>query len=64
MSAVLLPAIKGLPMRLEDVDEVLAIEEDLYPFPWTRGNFVDSITPATAPGVIESGTANWSAISC
>ena len=43
MSAVLLPAIEGLPMRLEDVDEVLAIEEDLYPFPWTRGNFVDSI---------------------
>lgn len=43
MSAVLVPAIEKLPMRLDDVDDVLAIEEDLYPFPWTRGNFVDSI---------------------
>ena len=29
MSAVLLPAIKGLPMRPEDVDEVLAIDQAL-----------------------------------
>jgi ribosomal-protein-alanine N-acetyltransferase len=30
-------------MRPADLDDVLAIENDLYPFPWTRGNFLDSI---------------------
>lgn len=31
-------------MQPTDVNDVLAIENDLYPFPWTRGNFLDSIT--------------------
>jgi len=31
-------------MRPADLDEVLKIENDLYPFPWTRGNFLDSIS--------------------
>jgi ribosomal-protein-alanine N-acetyltransferase len=31
------------PMRLADLDEVMAIEQAAYPFPWTRGNFVDSL---------------------
>lgn len=31
-------------MQPNDVNDVLAIENDLYPFPWTRGNFLDSIT--------------------
>jgi ribosomal-protein-alanine N-acetyltransferase len=26
-----------------DLPEVVAIEADIYPFPWTRGNFLDSI---------------------
>ena len=26
-------------MQPEDVDAVLAIEQDAYPFPWTRNNF-------------------------
>ena len=30
-------------MRPADLDRVLAIEATLYPFPWTRGNFVDSL---------------------
>jgi ribosomal-protein-alanine N-acetyltransferase len=30
-------------MRSSDLDEVLKLENDLYPFPWTRGNFLDSI---------------------
>jgi len=30
-------------MRPADLDHVLAIEATLYPFPWTRGNFVDSL---------------------
>tara|TARA_R110001599_G_scaffold64023_3_gene178447 strand:- start:16395 stop:16892 length:498 start_codon:yes stop_codon:yes gene_type:complete len=31
-------------MQATDINDVLAIENDLYPFPWTRGNFLDSIT--------------------
>lgn len=31
------------PMRLADLDELLPIEEAAYEFPWTRGNFIDSL---------------------
>jgi [ribosomal protein S18]-alanine N-acetyltransferase len=31
-------------MQLADVDAVLAVEVTAYSFPWTRGNFVDSLT--------------------
>jgi ribosomal-protein-alanine N-acetyltransferase len=31
------------PMRLQDLEAVIAIENRIYPFPWTRGNFRDSI---------------------
>lgn len=31
------------PMRPEDVERVIDIEEKIYAFPWTRGNFLDSI---------------------
>ena len=30
-------------MRARDLDSVAAIEHDIYPFPWTRGNFQDSL---------------------
>lgn len=30
-------------MELRDLDAVLAIEARAYPFPWTRGNFIDSL---------------------
>jgi [ribosomal protein S18]-alanine N-acetyltransferase len=31
------------PMTLNDIDEVLDAEHAAYAFPWTRGNFVDSL---------------------
>jgi ribosomal-protein-alanine N-acetyltransferase len=31
------------PMNICDVEEVVRIENDAYPFPWTRGNFLDSL---------------------
>jgi ribosomal-protein-alanine N-acetyltransferase len=31
------------PMNIRDVEEVVRIENDAYPFPWTRGNFLDSL---------------------
>ena len=30
-------------MREQDVEEVVAIENQAYPFPWSRGNFLDSL---------------------
>jgi len=30
-------------MRAVDLDRVLAIEQRAYSFPWTRGNFIDSL---------------------
>jgi len=30
-------------MSLEDLDEVMSIELTIYPFPWSRGNFSDSL---------------------
>lgn len=43
MSARLAPQSALAPMRCEDIDELLAIEESLYTFPWSRANFADSI---------------------
>ena len=31
------------PMVVGDVDEVFALETSVYPHPWSRGNFVDSL---------------------
>ena len=31
------------PMTVASLDGVLALELAVYPFPWTRGNFVDSL---------------------
>lgn len=46
------PASFALPRRMvhADLPQVEAIELDVYPFPWTRGNFADSI---------DSGYSAW-----
>jgi ribosomal-protein-alanine N-acetyltransferase len=31
------------PMRLQDVDDVLALEQSVFPHPWSRANFADSL---------------------
>ena len=44
MSAVARPLEERFaPMLMADLDEVIAIEDTVYPFPWTRGNFEDSL---------------------
>jgi ribosomal-protein-alanine N-acetyltransferase len=43
MSAVLRDERLLLPMTVKQLDGVLAIEQAAYPFPWTRGNFIDSL---------------------
>jgi ribosomal-protein-alanine N-acetyltransferase len=30
-------------MQADDLADVVAIENDVYPFPWSRGNFLDSL---------------------
>jgi ribosomal-protein-alanine N-acetyltransferase len=53
MSAVLkqLPSMR--PMRLADVHDVLAIEQDIYVHPWTLGNFSDSLQAGYSCWVME-----------
>lgn len=39
-----------------DLDAVMAIEVEAYPFPWTRGNFLDSLACGYRLWVAETGT--------
>jgi [ribosomal protein S18]-alanine N-acetyltransferase len=43
MSAVLRDERLLLPMTTQQLDTVLEIEHQAYAFPWTRGNFIDSL---------------------
>lgn len=43
MNAVLGPARVLRPLSTADLDAVLAVENEAYAVPWTRGNFVDSL---------------------
>lgn len=43
MSAVLKPVIELRPMTGADLPAVIAIENAIYAFPWTPGNFRDSL---------------------
>lgn len=43
MSAILKPVIEMRPMAEADLAAVMAIENAIYPFPWTTGNFRDSL---------------------
>jgi ribosomal-protein-alanine N-acetyltransferase len=44
MNAVVRPvSLVLMPLREDDLDAVLAIEQATYDFPWTRGNFLDSL---------------------
>ncbi len=44
MNAVVRPSEdQFVPMMARDIEEVVAIENAIYPFPWTRDNFLDSL---------------------
>jgi ribosomal-protein-alanine N-acetyltransferase len=43
MSALLKNIASFRPMRPEDLPEIMVIENEIYPFPWTIGNFRDSL---------------------
>ena len=45
MNVLLRPAapVHHRPMVAADLDAVMAIEATAYPYPWSRGNFIDSL---------------------
>lgn len=55
MSAVLRPEPGFEPMRESDLRAVLEIEESIYEFPWTLGNFRDSLRAGYACWVMREG---------
>jgi ribosomal-protein-alanine N-acetyltransferase len=48
MSAVLKEGRQLLPMGVGQLDAVMAVETAAYEFPWTRGNFIDSLASGYA----------------
>lgn len=42
-------------MAAADLDAVVAIEEAIYPHPWTRGNFGDSLAAGYPCWIVECG---------
>ena len=45
MSAVVRPAEDQFePVLASDLDTIAQIENEIYPFPWTRGNFQDALS--------------------
>jgi len=51
------PAGAMRPMTVADLDEVMAIETGAYSFPWSRGNFTDSLQAGHWMDVLESDDA-------
>lgn len=55
MSSVPKLIVELVPMREADVDAITAIERRAHPFPWTRGNFVDSLKAGHSAWVFREG---------
>ena len=55
MNAVLRHRNPLQPMTPAHLDEVMAIEAEAYPFPWTRGNFIDSLASGYPARVLFDG---------
>jgi [ribosomal protein S18]-alanine N-acetyltransferase len=53
MNAMLKPEHQLRPMRYTDLDAIMAIEPTIYPYPWTRGNFSDSLNSCYSAWVLE-----------
>ena len=51
------PRITRRAMSARDVDTVQAIEASAYSFPWTRGNFIDSLAAGYLAEVLEADGA-------
>jgi ribosomal-protein-alanine N-acetyltransferase len=57
MAAELATRVTLSPMQAADIDAVTAAEQRAHPFPWTRGNFADSLQAGHSVWVChEAGT--------
>ena len=54
MSELILPA-EFFPMNEHDLDAVAALEASLQDFPWSRGNFADSLSAGHSVWVLRVG---------
>ena len=52
-----------VPMVEKDLDEVAAAEGEIYPFPWTRGNFVDALPAGYSAWVLRDAEGRVAAYS-
>lgn len=57
MSALPADQVRYVPMNGADLDAVAATEADLYDFPWTRGNFGDSLAAGYSAWTCRMGGA-------
>jgi [ribosomal protein S18]-alanine N-acetyltransferase len=55
MSARLQDRLEQRAMLLRDLDTVVRVEASAYAFPWTRGNFIDSLAAGYIAEVLERG---------
>ncbi|MFO1219078.1 MAG: ribosomal protein S18-alanine N-acetyltransferase [Burkholderiaceae bacterium] len=53
------PGIRLLPIHLHDLDTLMAIEAAAYPFPWTKGNFIDSLAAGYRMSKRVDGQGRW-----
>jgi ribosomal-protein-alanine N-acetyltransferase len=66
MSALALSAEDRFePMRIEDLEQVEAVERSIYLFPWTRGNFRDALSAGNSAWLlrgVEGGLIGYSVV--
>jgi len=53
MNAVLKTSMQTRPMHMSDLDAVMQIEPENFPYPWSRGNFSDSLNSGYSCWVVE-----------
>ena len=53
MNALLDTRLLFRPMQPADLDAIMAIEPIIYPYPWSRGNFSDSLAAGHSCWVLE-----------
>lgn len=53
MNALLDTRLDFRPMQPADLDAVMAIEPVIYPYPWSRGNFSDSLAAGHSCWILE-----------
>jgi ribosomal-protein-alanine N-acetyltransferase len=61
-----LPRLDGdryAPLIEIDLDDVVAAEKDVYPFPWTRGNFTDALQAGYSAWVLRDAAGKVAAYS-